>query len=299
MIQRTKYQFRSEKFRSVGYVCNSVEQFVMVWRSILQCIAVCSSELQWAEVCCSVIQRVVVYDYLDHTSSLISRDYRGINQHKYHTSATQVHYKRNTRATHYNTLQHTATHCNTLQQQTATRWFHKTPRKRYPSSRHTAAHCNTLQHISAHCSTLQHTAARCSTLQHKATQCNTVQHGATHYNTLQHTATHIAPHTATHCNTHCNALQHTPKECTSFSFFILFHFSENVPIPCLTHPHTLHHPPPPLYIEKSSKKYTEALFYISLVKRKISLYIEALFVSFLLFHQKGLFSITQEASCIW
>ena len=42
-----------------------------------------------------------------------------------------------------NTLQHTATHCNALQQ-----------------TKHsaTAPHCNTLQHTAAHCNTLQHTA---------------------------------------------------------------------------------------------------------------------------------------------
>jgi len=73
---------------------------------------------------------------------------------------------------------------------------------------HTATHCNTLQHTACtatqctHCNTLQHsarTAAHCNTLhtaQHTATQC-------THCNTLQHTA-----HTATHCNI-VHTLQHT------------------------------------------------------------------------------------------
>jgi len=60
------------------------------------------------------------------------------------------------------TLQHTATHCNTLS-----------------TLQHTAAHCNTLQHTATHCSTLQHTAAYCSTLQHTAAHCNTLQHTAT------------------------------------------------------------------------------------------------------------------------
>jgi len=48
---------------------------------------------------------------------------------------------------------------------------------------HTATHCNTLQHrvysvwvcslVSTHCNTLQHTATHCNTLQHTATHCNT------------------------------------------------------------------------------------------------------------------------------
>jgi len=41
---------------------------------------------------------------------------------------------------HCNTLQHTATHCNTLQ----FIWY--------------GAHCNTLQHTATHCNTLQHIA---------------------------------------------------------------------------------------------------------------------------------------------
>jgi len=83
----------------------------------------------------------------------------------------------------YNTLQHTATHCNMLQ--------------------HMAMCCNTLQHttliavrilmseaqfgekiFATHCNTLQHTATHCNTLHHTATHCNTLQrHAATRYNT--------------------------------------------------------------------------------------------------------------------
>jgi len=71
------------------------------------------------------------------------------------------------------TLQHTATHRNTLQQ-----------------PQHTATHCNTLHHTTTHCNTLHHTAPHCRTLQHTATHCHPLQHTATHCNTLQHTATH-------------------------------------------------------------------------------------------------------------
>jgi len=57
---------------------------------------------------------------------------------------------------------HTATHCNTRQ---------------HP--------CITLQHTATHCNTLQHTATHCNTLQHTATHCNTRQHAATHCTTLR------------------------------------------------------------------------------------------------------------------
>ena len=86
--------------------------------------------------------------------------------HVWHDSCTRV-----TRLIHMissivmsrvcNTLQHTATHCNTLHA--------------LQHSAHTATHCNTvhtLQHTathSTHCNTLQHSA-------HTATHCNTSQH---------------------------------------------------------------------------------------------------------------------------
>ena len=83
-----------------------------------------------------------------------------------------------------NTLQRTATHCNTL--------------------RHTNRNvhmwhdiCNTLQHTATHCNTLQHTATRCDILTAMfisdmtyAAHCSTLQHTAAHCNTLQHIATY-------------------------------------------------------------------------------------------------------------
>jgi len=42
---------------------------------------------------------------------------------------------------------------------------------------HTATHCNTLQHT---CSTLQCTATHCNALQFATAQCNALQHAATH-----------------------------------------------------------------------------------------------------------------------
>ena len=141
-------------------------------------------------------------------------------------------------------LQHTAKHCNPLQQ-TAT---HR------DTLQHTAAHCSTLLHTATHSNTLSHTAAHCNVrlypqgslcahtphmrafvrphskrvwahkkmyphskrqrryifllLKHAATRCNTLQHAATHCNTLQHTAT--VCNTLQHSATHCNTLQDTP-----------------------------------------------------------------------------------------
>jgi len=92
-------------------------------------------------------------------------------------------------------LQHTATHCNTLD--------HTTTHSRN-ALQHTATYCDTLQHTATHCNTLQHTATHsCNTPERTATHGNTLQHTATRCNTLQHTAAH--PQT---CNTHENT-QHS------------------------------------------------------------------------------------------
>ena len=92
--------------------------------------------------------------------------------------------------------------------------------------------CNTLQHTATHCNALQQSGLPLNTwvpqvysVQHTATNCNALQHTATHCNALQHTDTHTLPYavvhgclksvTAIHCNTlqhtatHCNTLQHT------------------------------------------------------------------------------------------
>jgi len=76
-------------------------------------------------------------------------------------------------ATHCNTLQHTATHCNIC--------F---------IPQHTATYCNVLQSSAKHCNTHRRSELEllqvCNTLQHTATHCNALQRNA-----LQHTATHI------------------------------------------------------------------------------------------------------------
>jgi len=73
-------------------------------------------------------------------------------------------------ATHCNTLQHTATHCNTLQ--------HNAKQ---------AIHCNTLSLCSS-----QFAPTRCIST-NTATHCNTLQHTATHRNTLALCISQIVP----------------------------------------------------------------------------------------------------------
>jgi len=109
-----------------------------------QCVAVCCSVLQCVAVCCSVLQCVAM---------------RG--------TVMALRYVPG------QSLQHTATHCNTL-------WW-----------LWSACLSDTLQHnVSIYTTRLWYrdggtvTATRCNTLQHTATRCNTLQHTATHCNTL-------------------------------------------------------------------------------------------------------------------
>jgi len=141
-------------------------------------------------VCCSVLQCVAV----------CSADCMG-QSYIWCIETADAREKNVARATP-NTLQHTATHCNTIQL-TATRCtFENSVRQKRSSegtSKGTAKHCSALQHTATYGTsqhkrtkdktTLQHTATHCNTLQHTATHCNTLQHTATHCNILQHTAT--------------------------------------------------------------------------------------------------------------
>ena len=107
-------------------------------------------------------------------------------------------------------MQHTSTHCNTLQHADeggASRRVH-------------ATHWNSLEPTAAQCNPLQLTAIGEGVTRSRAdaTQCNLLQHSVTHTNTLHHTGidedgarrrvdtTHSTSyntlqHTATHCNT--------------------------------------------------------------------------------------------------
>ena len=124
---------------------------------------------------------------------------------------------RNT-ATRCNTLQHTATHYNTLPCSSLSlhQWH------ALCSACHLAQHCNTLQHTTTHRTTPHHTDVLFSLLLSAAsaspcsTSCATqvlvrenikLQRAATHCSTLQHTAAHCS--TLQHTTTHCNTLRHT------------------------------------------------------------------------------------------
>jgi len=72
-------------------------------------------------------------------------------------------------ATHCNTLQHYATLCNKLQHTT---YYYNILQDETSSLQHTATHCKTLQH----CNTLQHTATHCNTLQHANHFSSILQH---------------------------------------------------------------------------------------------------------------------------
>ena len=125
--------------------------------------------------------------------------------------------------------------------------------ERWDTLQHTAPHCNTLPtHCQHTANTLQHTNtdngrnSRChkeclDTLQHTATHCNTL-------NTLQHTATHwthcsTLQHTATHCNTRTLTLILIIAEgnvvMTSAGFRGVFHLHVALG-PVATYPHTTH-----------------------------------------------------------
>jgi len=106
-----------------------------------------------------------------------------------------------------NTLQLTATHCNTLQHTVCVHIIDilvvKHPvdtradqKDLYHLEGTAATRCNTLQHAATRCNTRIHCNKERSIqfwrsrLQHTTTYCNTLQHTATHCNTQQHTATH-------------------------------------------------------------------------------------------------------------
>jgi len=84
---------------------------------------------------------------------------------------------------HFNALQHTTTHCNTMQ--------HNATHRNAPQ--HTAIHCNTLQHKLQH---KQQTATRSRASHDIVTHRNTLQHTAIHCNTQQYTATQTTTQTA-------------------------------------------------------------------------------------------------------
>jgi len=133
-------------------------------------VAVCCRVLQCVAVCCCVLLCVAVC----------------FSDSKRRTCVFHTHGRNMAHVT-----AHGHRHCNTLQQCSALQHA-ATHDTRQETLQHTATHCNTLQHAASsgthHCTTLHHTA----TVQHTATHCNTLQHTATHCNTLHHEAYALA-----------------------------------------------------------------------------------------------------------
>ena len=169
-----------------------MSQCVAVCCSVLQCVAVCCSVLQcgsaWlhivrnmhmpqcAAVCCSVLQCVAV------CGSVEVCVYYG-TEHAYvggHSTST-----------HFHTLPHTSTHCNTLGLTCIWMPAQVPNRNSRPDIHHSICICdrNTLQQTATHYIT-PHNGNTCQHTATNTTHCNTLQHTATHCNTLQH----ITPH---------------------------------------------------------------------------------------------------------
>jgi len=168
--------------------------------------------LQHTATHCNALQHTATHNTLQHTATQITTSKEFDKGYIiYNRFRSAVRYE--TLCDHFDsagllctTLQHTATHYNTLQ--------YTDPAIRYNTLcdhfdfagllYHTTTHCNALQHTATHWPShlLQYsmrTLRLCwcfllDTLQRAATHCNALQHTATHCNTLQHTAIH--------CNTH-------------------------------------------------------------------------------------------------
>jgi len=110
------------------------------------------------------------------------------------------------------TLQHFATHSNTMQ--------HTAKLGTHVTLQHSATLCNTLQHA-ATCSLQANTLGTHITLQHPTTHCSALQHKTTILQHIHCRPTHSAP--TSRCNTlqliaaHCNTLQHTATHCNAFN----------------------------------------------------------------------------------
>jgi len=87
---------------------------------------------------------------------------------------------------------------------------------------------DTLQHIATHCNTLQHTTAHYTTLQHAATQCHKLQHTASQYQTCAARYSPTMPGTAPGCVVAvcctervavcCSMLQRVPVCCSLLQY---------------------------------------------------------------------------------
>ena len=130
---------------------------------------------------------------------------------------TATHLNASRKCKRDNTLQHTATHCNTLQHTNCLSLLKKGRAHGPPTSLHTEkhtiqTHCNTSQHTAIHHSTLQQRVSHIHVFAYlKYVQSNILHPTAAHLNALQQRVSHIHisaylkyihyKHTATHCYT--------------------------------------------------------------------------------------------------
>jgi len=125
-------------------------------------------------------------------------------------TVASIAYQTTSRSHRYNvSLQHTATHCNTLQLTVASIAYQTTSRShRYNVSlQHTATHCNTLQ------LTVASIAYQTTSRSHRYNV--SLQHTATHCNTLQLTVASVAYQTTSRSHRYNVSLQHTATRDTN------------------------------------------------------------------------------------
>ena len=150
--------------RQCGAVFCSVLQFVGKgqgcpdFQAMLQCVAVCCSVLHCIAVCCSVLEKGTgaqilrrrqynvaiccsVWCSVRCSALLTVRRFSEILRERRPMKPGLIH-----------TLQHTTTHCNTLQH-TATRFSFSSPSGQQNKATHTTTYCNTLKHTATHCIT--------------------------------------------------------------------------------------------------------------------------------------------------
>ena len=179
-----------DRARICEYEMNShVWHVTCVNRVMLQCVAVCCSVLQCLIYAYQTskyrsARHIRKYSHVPYVNES-RHTYKWVMSHMWNHLIFELHHVYVT-ATHCNTLQHAATHCNMNLFTYVT--FHTWESISFSSSiiyytlQHTATHGNTLQHTATHCNTTLFTYGTCKK-QHTA-------HTATHCNTLQHTATH-------------------------------------------------------------------------------------------------------------
>ena len=128
------------------------------------------NSLQRTATHCNALQRTAAHcehcDTMEHESG-VGWYWRAASCCRWRCSTLQE------TATQYNTMQRNATQCSTLHR-TETHCTARSARCwrsccKYESLQYTATHCNTLQHTAIHCKTLRHTATQCNAIYQTAT----------------------------------------------------------------------------------------------------------------------------------